>query len=121
VSEKFLQTMLSSKALVRIGLVVMVIGLVLTRSRMGNIAFFFSMIVMGFFYIVFVRRVSRGTVIFFASLLIIDLMVVGNFFGIEEVAQRLRETSFNSEIRDEVAHDTLVMVRDYLFNRHRGG
>ena len=54
-ARQFLQTMLSSKALVRIGLVVMVIGLVLTRSRMGNIAFFFSMIVMGFYYIVFVR------------------------------------------------------------------
>jgi len=111
--RKFLQTMLSSKALVRIGLVVMVIGLVLTHSRMGNTAFFLSMIMMGFFYMVFVRRVSRGTVIFFASLLIIDLMVVGNFFGIEEVAQRLQETSFDSEMRDEVARDTLVMVRDY--------
>jgi O-antigen ligase len=71
------------------------------------------MIMMGFFYIVFVRRVSRGTVIFFASLLIIDLMVVGNFFGIEQVAQRLQETSFDSAMRDEVARDTLVMVQDY--------
>jgi O-antigen ligase len=105
--------MLSSKALIRIGLVVMVIGLVLTRSRMGNTAFFTSMITMGFFYMVFVRRVSRGTVIFFASLLIIDLIVVGNFFGFEEVAQRLQETSFDSEMRDEVARDTLVMLRDY--------
>jgi len=112
-ARQFLQTMLSSKALVRVGLVVMVIGLVLTHSRMGNTAFFLSMIMTGFFYIVFVRRVSRGTVIFFASLLIIDLMVVGNFFGIEEVAQRLQETSFDSEMRDEVARDTLVMVRDY--------
>jgi O-antigen ligase len=40
-------------------------------------------------------------------------MIVGNFFGIEEVAQRLQETSIDSEIRDEVARDTLVMVRDY--------
>jgi O-antigen ligase len=111
--RKFLQTMLSSKALVRIGLVVMVIGLVLTHSRMGNTAFFVSMIMLGFFYMVFVRRVTRGTVIFFASLLIIDLIVVGNFFGIEEVAQRLQETSFHSSMRDEVARDTLVMVRDY--------
>jgi O-antigen ligase len=86
---------------------------VLTRSRMGNTAFFTSMITMGFFYLVFVRRVSRGTVIFFASLLIIDLIVVGNFFGIEQVAQRLQETSFDSEMRDEVSGDTLVMLRDY--------
>lgn len=111
--RNLLQTMLSSKALIRVGLVVMVIGLVLTRSRMGNTAFFTSMIAMGFFYMVFVRRVSRGTVIFFASLLIIDLIVVGNFFGIEEVAQRLMETSVDREGRDDMARDTLVMVRDF--------
>lgn len=111
--RKFLQSLLSSKALVRVGLVVMVIGLVLTRSRMGNTAFFFSMIMTGFFYMVFVRRVSRGTVIFFASLLIIDLIIVGNFFGIEEVTQRLQESSFDSSMRDEVALDTMAMVRDF--------
>jgi O-antigen ligase len=111
--RNLLRTMLSSKALVRIGLVVMVIGLVLTRSRMGNTAFFISMITMGLFYMTFVRGLSRGAVIFFASLLVIDLAVVGNFFGFEEVAQRLQETSFDSETRDEVAGDTLVMLRDY--------
>jgi len=112
-ARRFLQTMLSTKALIRLGLVVMVIGLVLTRSRMGNTAFFVSMLVTGLFYIVFVRRLSRGTVIFFASLLLIDLLVVGNFFGIEQVAERLQRTSVDSEGRDEVARDTLEIVKDY--------
>jgi O-antigen ligase len=112
-AQRFLQTMLSAKALIRLGLVVMVIGLVLTRSRMGNTAFFVSMLVTGLFYIVFVRRLSRRTVIFFASLLLIDLLVVGNFFGIEQVAERLQQTSVDSEGRDEVARDTLEIVKDY--------
>jgi O-antigen ligase len=45
--------------------------------------------------------------------LIIDLLVVGNFFGIEKVAERLQQTTIESEQRDEVARDTLVIVRDY--------
>jgi O-antigen ligase len=93
--------------------VIMVIGLVLTHSRMGNSAFFISMTLTGVFYLVFVRRLTRGSLIFFASLLIIDLLIVGNFFGIEKVAERLQQTSINSEQRDEVARDTLVIVRDY--------
>jgi putative inorganic carbon (HCO3(-)) transporter len=112
-ARRFLQTMLSTKALIRLGLVVMVIGLVLTRSRMGNTAFFASMLIVGIFYIVFIRRMTRGTIIFFVSLLLIDLLVVGNFFGIEQVAERLQQTSVDSEGRDEVARDTLEIVKDY--------
>jgi O-antigen ligase len=112
-ARRVLQTLLSNKARVRLALVIMVIGLVLTHSRMGNTAFFISMMLTGMFYLLFVRRIMRGSLIFFASLLIIDLLVVGNFFGIEKVAERLQQTSVGSEQRDEVARDTLVIVRDY--------
>jgi O-antigen ligase len=112
-ARRVLQTLLSNKARVRLALVIMVIGLVLTHSRMGNTAFFISMMLTGMFYLLFVRRITRGSLIFFASLLIIDLLVVGNFFGIEKVAERLQQTSVGSEQRDEVARDTLVIVRDY--------
>jgi O-antigen ligase len=112
-ARSFLQTMLSTKALIRLGLVVMVIGLVLTRSRMGNTAFFVSMLVAGFFYIVFVRRLTRGTVIFFASLLLIDLLVVGNFFGIEKVAERMQQAAVDGDMRSDLSRDTLAIVGDY--------
>jgi len=111
--RRVLQTLLSNKARVRLGLVIMVIGLVLTHSRMGNTAFFVSMTLTGLFYLFFVRRITRGSVIFFASLLIIDLLIVGNFFGIEKVAQRLQETTIDTEGRDELARDTLMIVRDF--------
>ena len=51
--------------------------------------------------------------IFFASLLIIDLLVIGNFFGIEEVVERLQQTSVESEGRVDVFRDSLSIVRDY--------
>ena len=112
-ARRLLSTLLGSKARVRLALVVMVIGLVLTHSRMGNAAFLISLTVVGAFYLFVIRRITRGSMIFFASLLLIDLLVVGNFFGIEEVTERLRETTFEGESRDEVYRDTLAIVRDY--------
>jgi putative inorganic carbon (hco3(-)) transporter len=108
-----LRTLLGDKARVRLALVVMVIGLVLTRSRMGNAAFAASLSAAGGFYLLAVRRLSGRTITFFASLLIIDLLVVGNFFGIEKVAQRIEQTSMDSEERVSVARDALVILRDF--------
>ncbi|MDH3273556.1 MAG: O-antigen ligase family protein [Gammaproteobacteria bacterium] len=112
-ARRLLATLLGSKARIRIALVVMVIGLVMTHSRMGNTAFFVSLTSVGAFYLFVIRRVTRGGMIFFVSLLLIDLLVVGNFFGVEKVAERLQETSLESESRDEVSRDTLAIVRDF--------
>ena len=111
--RRLLRTLLGSKARVRLALVVMVIGLVLTRSRMGNVAFLTSLTVVGGFYLIAGRKLSGRMIAFFASLLIVDVVVVGNFFGIERVAERLQQTSAETEDRDNVASDTLVMVQDF--------
>ena len=65
--RRLLRSLLSDKVRVRLALVVMVIGLVLTHSRMGNTAFFLSLSIVGTFYLLAVRRVRRNTVIFFVS------------------------------------------------------
>ena len=112
-ARRLLRTLLGSKALVRLALVVMVIGLVLTHSRMGNTAFFVSLTAVGGFYLLAVRSITRNTMIFFGSLLVIDLLVIGNFFGIEEVVERLQQTSVEGEARVDVFRDSLSIVRDY--------
>jgi O-antigen ligase len=63
--------------------------------------------------IVFVRRLARGTRIFFASLLLIDLLVVGNFFGIEKLAERIQQAALDGEMRTDLSRDTLAIVGDY--------
>jgi len=112
-SRRFLEMMLSSKALIRLGLVIMVIGLVLTQSRMGNIAFFSSMLITGVCYVIFVRRLTRGAVFFFSSLLVIDLLIVGNFFGIEEVANRIQRAAVEGDMRTDLTRDVLFIVKDF--------
>jgi putative inorganic carbon (HCO3(-)) transporter len=112
-ARQLLRTLLGNKARVRLALVVMVTGLVLTRSRMGNIAFFASLTGVGAFYLLAVRKLSGRTITFFASLLVIDLLVVGNFFGIEKVAERFQQASTERGDRYDTDRDALAMLRDF--------
>jgi len=112
-ARRLLRTLLGNKARIRLALVVMVTGLVLTRSRMGNTAFFASLTGVGCFYLLAVRKLSGRTIAFFASLLVIDLLVVGNFFGIEKVAERIQQTSVEAEDRSDINRDSLTMLRDF--------
>ena len=102
-----IETLLSPKIIMRLLLAIMVIALVLSRSRMGNTAFFASLLITGALALLLMKNKSRSTVILLGSLLIIDMAIVGTFFGVEKVAQRLQATSAKSEIRDEIAQDTL--------------
>jgi len=84
-------TLLSQKVRLRIYLVVMVITLVLTRSRMGNIAFFVSMTMTGFLAVWLMRSSSRPVIILLTSLVIIDILIVSRWFGLEELQYRFKE------------------------------
>lgn len=112
-SRRALSALLSDTVRLRIYLTVMVIGLVMTRSRMGNSAFFISLTVAALYWVVATGRLTRGTLLLFGSLLLVDTWVVGNFFGIELVVERLQETSLEREHRDEVSIDALTVIGDY--------
>ncbi len=119
--RRLINSLLGTKARLRIGLALMVIALVLTHSRMGNTAFFTSLTLMGMVYLVIVRKPPRSVIILFASLLIIDLFIVGAWFGIDKVAQRLENTSASHETRDEVVRDSIMLIRDYPLTGTGGG
>lgn len=104
-----IDTILSPKVIMRLLLAVMVIALVLTRSRMGNTAFFASLMITGGLALVLMKNRSRATTVLLTSLLVIDVAIVGTFFGVEKVAERLQNTSVEKESRDEVARDTYQM------------
>ncbi len=88
----FLRAMLGPKARLRIFLVVMVIALVLTRSRMGNAAFFAALTLVGLFALWRLRGRSRPLVVLVVSVLIIDVFMVGTWFGVEQVIDRIQRT-----------------------------
>ena len=113
--RRTIDTILSRKFRLRLYLAIMVIALVLTRSRMGNSAFFFSLLICGALGMVLQRRVTRNTIIFFVSLLLIDMYIVGSWFGVNEVVERLQNTTLAGDHRDEVAIDSFVMWRDHFW------
>ena len=108
-----LRLLLSAKARLRVSLIIMVIALVLTHSRMGNTAFFASLLITGAIGLVFSKYATRSVVILLVSLVIIDILIVGQWFGLEKVKQRLEQTSAATEIRDEVDIYALRQWQDY--------
>jgi putative inorganic carbon (hco3(-)) transporter len=105
---------LSPKMLLRLSLCILVIALTTTHSRMGNTGFFASLLIAGVVGIVLSRRATRNTVILLASLVIIDLAIVGSWFGVDKLAQRLEQTTIQDvQEREDPAAYTLPLIRDY--------
>lgn len=121
VMRNIVNALLGSKALIRICLAIMVIGLVMSRSRMGNTAFFVSMTLVGLLALVLIKQRSRGLTILIVSMLVIDLFIVSAWFGLDKVQQRLTETSLAQEGRDEVVIDALPIISDYPIFGTGGG
>jgi len=131
-SRNFIKLLLSSKLRLRLLLAIMVIGLVMTHSRMGNTAFFTSLLIAGGLSLLLARQKSRSMVILFSSLVVIDLFIVGAWFGVDKVVKRLENTSLGRENRDEIASYAMDMFNNNLltgtgngtfytaFERYRG-
>ena len=115
VSRRLLSGLLGVKARVRISLVIMVAALVMTHSRMGNTAFFASLSMTGVIALVLSRHASRATVTLLVSLIIIDLAVVGTFFGMEKVVNRIENTTLSTIRRDEVNIYAVELLNDNLW------
>jgi len=108
----WLSLLISEKALLRVSLIIMVIGLVASRSRMGNSAFFVGLLFVGLVAVFFAkystRHVSdkrenntlRSTIIFITSLIVLDVVIIGGVVGIEKVVQRIENTNFETQVRE---------------------
>jgi O-antigen ligase len=109
-----IEWILSPKMLLRLSLCILVIALTTTHSRMGNTAFFSSLLVAGVIGIALSRHATRNTVILLASLVVLDLAIVGSWFGVEKLAARLEATTVQDvQEREDPAVHTIALIRDY--------
>jgi O-antigen ligase len=114
--------LLSGKAMLRLVLVIMVVALVMTRSRMGNTAFFASLLVAGAIGLVFARHAPRGTVLLISSLIVVDIALIGTWFGVERTVQRITETTVkNVEERVDPSVYAVKILDDYPLFGTGGG
>jgi putative inorganic carbon (HCO3(-)) transporter len=109
-----IEWILSPKMVLRLALCVLVIALTTTHSRMGNTAFFASLLIAGVIGIVLSRHATRNTVLLLASLIAIDLLIVGSWFGVQKLAERIGQTTVQDvQEREEPAAYTRELIARY--------
>ncbi|MBX3672227.1 MAG: O-antigen ligase family protein [Burkholderiales bacterium] len=114
VAEHLIEWILSPKMLLRLSLCIMVIAITTTHSRMGNTAFFASLIVAGLIGIALSRHATRNVVVLLVSLVVLDLAIVGSWFGVEKLMKRLEATTVQHvQEREEPAAYALAIVESY--------
>lgn len=89
----------------RLMLVVMVMALVLTKSRMGNVAFLAVLLGVLLPVLLWRRRVRARGLLLLASIVLVDVLVIGQLIGLDQVADRLNQTAV--EQQDGVHEESL--------------
>ena len=87
-----IELVMGPKARLRLALVILVIALVMTRSRGGNVAFFTAMLAMSLIFIVRNKENRRRNIFILLSLIAIDTLVISQYFGLENLKDRLVNT-----------------------------
>jgi len=115
------ELLLGPKARLRLMLVLLCLGLVLTHSRGGNSAFFISLGVSGALFLLLARKKQRATVIFLTSLIVLDIIMIGSWVGLSKVVNRLEKTTVQTENRDNAYAAALPMIDDFILTGSGSG
>ncbi len=108
-----LQLLLSQAILLRVALAVLVLGLLLSKSRMGNLAFFSALLLASCVYLSLTRCWSRRLAWLLGGMLLIDVLIVGSLFGGEQVFNRVLQTDLGQEGRVWSMRYTFTMLGDF--------
>lgn len=128
-----LEMLLGPKARLRLALVVMVIALVMSHSRMGNTAFFTSLLLVGGLFLLLNRQHRLRNGLILASLILVDLLIISQYFGLEKLADRLSRTQLQADLssqgvvleandlRAQVYEDAIQLLHERWWDGHGAG
>ncbi len=119
--RSLLNWLMSGNIWIRFALIIIATGIVLSRSRMGNVSFLSSLFIAAFLFLWLKRYLTKGTLLLIVSILVVDLFIVGSLVGVERVVERIQSSSLESEHRDEVVEDTLRYWQDFPLIGSGGG
>lgn len=110
-----LELLMGPKARLRLALVVMVIALVMTHSRGGNAAFFTALMIVGGVFVLRDKdnRLRNGLIL--ASILVIDVLVISQYFGLERLKDRLLSTRVHDVVVNGEVVEQQNIDRDDVF------
>lgn len=109
----FMEAIMSSKWLIRVAIITIVVALILTRSRMANSAFFISLLATATLAFFIMKKPPPMLKWLIVSLVVIDVSIVGAMFGIDKVKERIDTTSFQGETRDDVVSMSMPIIEEY--------
>lgn len=92
-----IEFLMSGKMVVRLMLITLVIALVLTRSRMGNGAFFLGLLITAAWVMARSAQLRKSAAILVVSLLVVDLIVIGQWVGLSKVLNRMEATEIAAD------------------------
>lgn len=108
-----LSSIMSTKMLSRLAIITMVITLVMTRSRMGNSALFAATMLSGIIALMVYKDRPATLKWLLVSIFAIDVLILSSFFGLEQVRDRIVETSMTEETRYLAFEWGVDIVRDF--------
>lgn len=111
------ETMMGPKMRLRLALIIMVIGLVMTHSRMGNTAFFSSLLITGGVFLLFDKEHRLRNGLLLASILLIDMFIVSQYFGLDRLKERLVNTRLADVVVDGAVVEQANELRGTVFNQ----
>ena len=119
-----LELILGPKMRLRLALVIMVIALVMTHSRGGNTGFMVGLLVAGLIFTVRDTTHRKRNLLILLSIVLIDVLIISQYFGLERLKERLvntqiavevvdGQTTFNiNDQRDDVVRQAIPLMQD---------
>lgn len=92
----------------RLMLVVMVMALVLTKSRMGNAAFVAVLLLVLLPVLAWTQRLRAKGLLLLCSIILVDVLIIGQLIGLDHVAERLNQTGLE---QPEGVHEESLDLR----------
>ncbi|MFT5283421.1 MAG: putative inorganic carbon (HCO3(-)) transporter [Yoonia sp.] len=114
-------SLLNSMVTIRICIVIMLIGIIMSHSITGNIAFFVAITIVAALAFLLIKNRSKGFIIMVLSIFIINLFVVSVYFGIERVKDRVAQTNSVQETQDEIVQEAYPIISDFPIFGSGGG
>ena len=113
--------LLSGNGLLRIAVAVMIVALMLSHSRSANLFFVLALSAGVLVSMLHARKLDTKLIVLFIGFIVIDIIVVGQWFGLREVAERLAATQLEAEDRGSIAMMAFAIVRDFPLTGIGGG
>ncbi len=114
--RRLLDFITSATPVYRTILFIMVVAIVLTQSRMGNTALGVGLGAFAFAWILQTRDMRSFLIALsiFASILVVDVLIISERFGLEKVVQRIEQTDIDTDARVTAREIGDRMLEAYL-------